>query len=169
MIPPTKASPKPLPMQEATSKIEEKQPSEPSEPNVSESELPNLEEVTPKMSNVTLDDDASSEVPLPAATSDEEEFHEASESVSTRSKSFLLIKIDRIVDTQSNGEWQNHTEATDQAHPGDRQAGNAETDVLVLSVFPSFLLALMLHIPNERYGVALVGLGTGVPRALHVE
>ena len=77
-------------MQEAPSKIEEKQPSEPSEPNVSESELPNLEEVTPKMSNVNLDDDASLEVPLPAATSDEEEFHEASESVSTQSKPFLF-------------------------------------------------------------------------------
>jgi len=61
-------------------KVENKQPSEEqSEPNVSESELPNLEEVTPKMSEVKLEDE-SKEVPLPPTASDEEEFHEASES-----------------------------------------------------------------------------------------
>lgn len=40
-------------------------------------EIPNLEEVTPKMAQVKIDE----QVPLPSATSDEEEFHEASESV----------------------------------------------------------------------------------------
>ena len=49
---------------------------------MTESELPNLEVVTPQMSKVSLEDHAEAvEVPLPPATSDEEEFHEASESV----------------------------------------------------------------------------------------
>ena len=84
---PTETSPKPPSTQDdETSKMENKQPSEEqSEQNVSESELPNLEEVTPKMSEVKLNEDESKEVPLPLATSDEEEFHEASESVSQRS------------------------------------------------------------------------------------
>ena len=84
---PTETLPKPPSTQdEETSKMENKQPSEEqSEQNVSESELPNLEEVTPKMSEVKLNEDESKEVPLPPATSDEEEFHEASESVSQRS------------------------------------------------------------------------------------
>ena len=47
---------------------------------VSDNELPNLEEVTPKMAETSLDE--AKEIPLPAITSDEEEFHEASESVS---------------------------------------------------------------------------------------
>ena len=88
MIPaPTETSPKPPSTQdEETSKMENKQPSEEqSEQNVSESELPNLEEVIPKISEVKLNEDESKEVPLPPATSDEEEFHEASESVSQRS------------------------------------------------------------------------------------
>jgi len=79
---PTEISPKPPSTQDdETSKMENKQPSEEqSEQNVSESELPNLEEVIPKMSEVKLNEDESKEVPLPPATSDEEEFHEASES-----------------------------------------------------------------------------------------
>merc|ERR1711935_389301 len=47
---------------------------------VSDNELPNLEEVTPKIAQVSLEE--AKDIPLPTATSDDDEFHEASESVS---------------------------------------------------------------------------------------
>ena len=87
-------------------KVENKQPSEEqSEPNVSESELPNLEEVTPKMSEVKLEDE-SKEVPLPPTASDEEEFHEASESVSQLGFLFRLNIINRKPNNESY-DWGN--------------------------------------------------------------
>jgi hypothetical protein len=46
---------------------------------VSDNELPNLEEVTPKMAQASLIEEAQ-DIPLPAITSDDDEFHEASES-----------------------------------------------------------------------------------------
>jgi len=46
---------------------------------VSDNELPNLEEVTPKMAQASLIEEAK-DIPLPAVTSDDDEFHEASES-----------------------------------------------------------------------------------------
>ena len=47
---------------------------------VSDNELPNLEEVTPKIAQVSLEE--ANDIPLPTVTSDDDEFHEASESVS---------------------------------------------------------------------------------------
>ena len=46
---------------------------------MSDNELPNLEEVTPKMAQASLIEEAT-QIPLPAVTSDDDEFHEASES-----------------------------------------------------------------------------------------
>merc|ERR1712210_110534 len=45
---------------------------------VSDNELPNLEEVTPKIAQVSLEE--AKDIPLPTVTSDDDEFHEASES-----------------------------------------------------------------------------------------
>merc|ERR1739840_90781 len=53
--------------------------SSPHELPVSDNELPNLEEVTPKMAQASLIEEAT-QIPLPAVTSDDDEFHEASES-----------------------------------------------------------------------------------------
>ena len=47
---------------------------------MSDNELPNLEEVTPKIAQVSLEE--AKDIPLPTVTSDDDEFHEASESVS---------------------------------------------------------------------------------------
>lgn len=49
---------------------------------VSDNELPALEEVTPKMANVTIKDEVPPLPPAASTASEEEEFHEASESVS---------------------------------------------------------------------------------------
>ena len=70
------------PKQASTSS--EKEPNTAEGLPVSDNELPNLEEVTPKMAEASLDE--AKEIPLPAITSDEEEFHEASESVSALTK-----------------------------------------------------------------------------------
>lgn len=59
---------------ESTSSSAEKEPQ-----LVSDNELPNLEVVTPKMADISLQDEAK---PAASTASDEEEFHEASESVS---------------------------------------------------------------------------------------
>merc|ERR1712083_649704 len=53
--------------------------SSPQELPVSDNELPNLEEVTPKMAQASPIEEAK-DIPLPALASDDDEFHEASES-----------------------------------------------------------------------------------------
>ena len=74
----------PSPKQNSTSSSSEKEEvnnaTSVSDLPVSDNELPNLEEVTPKMANVSLEE--ANDIPLPAVTSDDDEFHEASESVS---------------------------------------------------------------------------------------
>jgi len=71
-----------VPSPKHTSTSSEKEPAENtnnSEQQVSDNELPNLEEVTPKMAQASLIEEAK-DIPLPAAASDDDEFHEASES-----------------------------------------------------------------------------------------
>ena len=57
---------------------------------VSDNELPNLEEVTPKIAQVSLEE--AKDIPLPTVTSDDDEFHEASESVSLSHMKSNLIR-----------------------------------------------------------------------------
>ena len=57
---------------------------------VSDNELPNLEEVTPKIAQVSLEE--AKDIPLPTVTSDDDEFHEASESVSLSHIKSILIR-----------------------------------------------------------------------------
>ena len=74
---------------------------------VSDTELPNLEEVTPKLqtleaevtpklSEMSMEEQPlkeAKEIPLPSVTSDDDEFHEASESVSLEFLPFLCLSF----------------------------------------------------------------------------
>merc|ERR1719427_1305258 len=67
------------PVKETSSSSEKEVPNTTNELPVSDNELPNLEEVTPKMAQASLIEEAN-DIPLPAIASDDDEFHEASES-----------------------------------------------------------------------------------------